>query len=100
MTTMSTTPGPAFLKIWLTVMPPPLENAAGSVLELDAPALVTVCVTVWLVGRAAPCDHQCCDAAEDGAADDRDPPAESVHGYLFTPDSSLAAYRTESARQQ
>src|ERR1700744_5455290 len=51
---MSTTPGPAFLKIWLMVMPAPLENAVGSVLELDAPALVTVCVTVWLVVEPHP----------------------------------------------
>jgi hypothetical protein len=36
------------------VMPPPLENAAGSVLALGVPALVTVWVTVWLVDEPHP----------------------------------------------
>jgi hypothetical protein len=33
----------------LIVIPPPLENAAGSLVELEALGLVTVLVTVWLV---------------------------------------------------
>ncbi len=94
MTTMSTTPGPAFLKIWLTVRPPPLENAAGSVLELDAPALVTVCVTVWLVVEPHPATTNAATPARTA------PPVTGIRRLSLrmvigsTPDSSLAAYRT------
>jgi hypothetical protein len=89
-----------FLKIWLMVMPPPLENAAGSVFELDSPALVTVWVTVWLVDEPHP-------AITSAATPPRTaPPVTGIHrlslrmAICSTPDSSLAAYRTKSARQQ
>jgi hypothetical protein len=67
---------------------------------LAAPELVTVWVTVWLVDEPHPAITRAATPARTA------PPVTGIHRLSLrmaigsTPDSSLVAYGTESARQQ